>query len=225
MNDNLKKVARASISGALSNVPIVGGVIDSFIHEYLPNSLKTRRDKILEKIGCELETLLEDNFTLEKSLKEEENVSLLLKMLKILEIESSEQKINHIRNIYINSLFDNSLDSDKKQIFMNLASELTVRHFHVLKIMNNPSKALEEKNKTLNLYAGGVESLFEVVIDDYTNNKDFYRIIYKDLVAKFLLAGDLGGTMSASGIISSRTTDLGKLFVKYLSSPVITMDN
>lgn len=215
-----EEISRALIKGTIEVLPYAGGLLSNILDVYLPQTLKSRREKIIEQLALEIDQAIEADVTIEKSLIYEENQTLLLKLFKLSEMELEENKIAELRNIFINSLFRQDIGIDKKGVFLNLASDLTLRHLIILKIMDNPLQALSEKGCALNITMGGIESLFNLLIEDYSSEAEFYKMIYENLQSYHLLAkGGLGVTMSAEGILSPRTTNFGKEFVSFLKTP------
>jgi hypothetical protein len=218
-----KEAGKAIALGLISTVPVVGGALSNLIEIYLPSSLKSKREKILDSLAIEMERVGEKiSIDWDAEMKKEETQGLFLKFFRLTEAEVQTEKIHFLQNIFLNSIIV-PIDYDKKCVFLDITSGLTVRHITVLKLMSSPSDFLKQKQAHLgSISMGGIDHLFDKAIDDYKENKDFYGIIYKDLQAKHLLqSGGWGVTMTLDGILSQRTTDFGKEYISYLENPKV----
>lgn len=215
-----KEIGKALVLGGVSAIPFAGGIISNLIEVYMPESLRNRREVIVDNLEKTI-AILEEKTRIdwEVEFKKDETQSTFLKYIKLAEQEHEKEKIQYFQNVFLNSIII-PIDYDRKCVFLNLTSELTSRHIKILKIMNDPPEHLRTKGITLSLTMGGLEHMLERSIEDYTKEKEFYKNIYEDLQNRHLLAkGGFGVTMSLNGILASRTTDFGSQYLKYLGNP------
>jgi hypothetical protein len=73
-----------------------------------------------------------------------------------------------------------------------------------------------------NYMGGSVSTILEEAIPEIRDKRNFYDQLVTDLFSRGLINTDKNGMhsmMTDSGIFSSRTTDSGQLFMKFITSP------
>lgn len=215
-----KEIGKALVLGGVSAIPFAGGIISNLIEVYMPESLRNRREIIVDNLEQTIANLeKKTNIDWDTEFKKDETQSTFLKYIKLAEQEHEKEKIQYFQNIFLNSIIV-PIEYDRKCIFLNLTSDLTSRHIRILKIMNDPSEHLRSKGISLSLTMGGLEHMLERSVEDYAQEKEFYKNIYEDLQNRHLLTkGGFGVTMSLEGILASRTTGYGRQYLKYMETP------
>lgn len=107
-------------------------------------------------------------------------------------------------------------------IFVSFIDSLTPWHLRILKLFDNPKAWFEINNITKpNIYSGGLSHILEVAYPQLRGRRDLYDQLFKDLFSKGLVSIDgLHTTMSEHGLYESRTTDLGKQFLNFITNPL-----
>ena len=106
-----------------------------------------------------------------------------------------------------------------RQLFMSWADQFTVWHLRLLAFFDDPKEWFEARGRPFPLQMMG--SLSQILISAYPELKPqraFYDLVAKELWSCGLMNTDgLHGMMSASGTEASRTSDLGKQFLRFVN--------
>ncbi len=106
-----------------------------------------------------------------------------------------------------------------REMFLGWADRFTVWHLRVLAFLDDPKAWFAARNRPFPAMMMG--SLSGVLTDAYPelrDRRDFYDLIAKDLWLTGLLNTDgLHAMMSAGGAAASRTTDIGKQFLRFVT--------
>ena len=116
------------------------------------------------------------------------------------------------RNAVINSLKPN-LDEDKLIIFMSLLEKYTVSHIKILEFFNNP-----KRHDGVDEFRYMMGSPTQVLFDVYPDlNTPLFKKMYDDLYIDGMVSTEnLNTTMTGSGMVQKRTTDLGDDFLRFV---------
>jgi len=113
------------------------------------------------------------------------------------------------------------LDDDMQQMLLKYANDLTATHVKVLEFLDSPEEYGERHGvKFGNYMAGGVSTILKEAIPEFKGRRSFYDQIVRDLHSRGLADIDESGihvTMSKSGMLESRTTEMGKKLLGVIS--------
>lgn len=215
--DIVHLIARAG----LSMIPVFGGAAkETFVAIVAPPIVK-RQEEWMERIGKDLLELEEkvEGFDFEALVKNQTFITTVLYATTMAIRNHQEEKIEALRNAVLNAALPSPPDEDLQLMFLNFVDSFTPNHMKILKFFDDP-KTWAENNKInlTNFAAGSPSAILERAFPQL--RKDFYDLVVKDLSDKGLMEGQsLHVMMTGPGAIASRTSQIGKRFLSFISSP------
>lgn len=217
---------RTGIRAILSAIPFAGGPLEILFSRYSPSPIDRRRDKFLMSINSGLKELQEKlkSFDLESLAKNATFITALLQAWQIAIRNHQKEKLDALRNAVLNTALISKPDDDEILVFLNYIDSLTPWHLRLLKFFDDP-KRWGEQNKISypNWIGGGSSAVLEHTFPELVDRRDFYHLVVNDLYNRGLMGSDarvLNVQMSSDGMFASRTTDRGKQFLKFITSPI-----
>jgi len=223
-NKTLGDAFHKVVHTGLGSVPLVGTPLAALFETIFTPPIEKRKEKWLKELAKVITEIQErvDNLDPEALSRNEVFISMVMKASQVAIRSHQEEKISALRNALLNSVLSNSPNEDIQAIFLNLIDEFTPWHIRLLSLVNDPAGWMKNNNvKNPSWSMGGVSTVIEFCFPDLRGEKEFYRLLIRDLQSAALIVQGqiLGVTMSGSGILASRTTDLGKQFLGYISKP------
>jgi len=213
-----------AVKGTIATIPLIGAPASEFFSLVIAPPLEKRRDMWLIEIHQRLQQLEEtiEGFRVEKLSENERFTSSLLYATSVAMRTHQIEKLTALRNAVINSSLNISLDENLELIFLNFVDRYTPWHLLILYYFNDPIKyAAQNGIEYPNWIHGGASTALEYALPEMKGKESIYKQVVKDLASDGLLsAGDfLNVIMTANGMLASRTTNLGKQFLMYVSEP------
>jgi hypothetical protein len=213
--DTAHTVARA----ALSFLP---GATELFSNIITP-PLEKRRDEWIESIARalkELEAKLDD-FKIEDLSQNEVFVTTILQATQVAMRNHQQEKLEALQNAVLNSALRTAPDEDIQLMFLQFVDNFTSWHLRILKFFDDPQEwGKQHSVKFQELMAGALTNILNDAFPELGGRREFYDQVVRDLNTRGLLGIDsLHTTMTGRGLFGSRTTDLGKQFLKFIISP------
>lgn len=209
------------LKATVSALPVVGGAIGEFVTFVIGDPAQERRDDFMRELYAGIKKLGADN----EQAKEErlrENVQFQATFIQAAQSAArtvQDEKKAMLRNAVLNMAVG-TIDENVRQIFMQFIERLTPLHVALLSFLNNPIANPAAKQRASNMMAGSLSDMVRVAIPELGNNMDFANILIADLEAAKLTNGAaLNVTMSGDGLLASRTTELAKSFLRFISDP------
>ena len=137
MDKSIPNHLRNAVVAASSAIPLVGGPISVLLDKYLPDYIQRKRDEFLESVGIGLSEL-EDKFSPDE-LHSERFLSIFIKGTHQAIAEHSEEKIDCLRNIILNSAIEPGESFDERSLFLRMVQDLTEDQIKLLKAVGNLS--------------------------------------------------------------------------------------
>lgn len=218
--DVAREVGRAIVSA----IPVAGGPIQVLFENVFSAPLEKRKNEWLERLAgvvSELEKRIE-GFTPEKLAENEAFVTVALQASQIAVRNHQIEKLSALRNAILNSALPNAPKEDQQLIYLRLIDQLTSWHLRVLAIFDNPARWMERHHiQNPGWGMGGVSTVLEHCFPELREQREFYDQITRDLQAEGLAAQGqfLHTTMTGPGMLESRTSEIGKAFLKFISEP------
>lgn len=135
----------------------------------------------------------------------------------------NHQKIKReaLKNAVLNSALRSEPDESLQQMFITFVDEQTEWHIILLKFFESPETSLKAYGVTISeISMGGLNTVLEKVFPELKEKKSFYNLVWKDLHIRGLVnTENLQTSMSPSGLVAKRTTEIGDRFLKFISSP------
>lgn len=219
-NTSEKDVAHSLVKGGLGAIPVLGSLAAEIFGLIVTPPLEKRRVEWMNGVAEELKRLEESKvIDFEKLAQNEQFIDVVLQAT-ILALKTSEkEKIKSFQNAILNTASGYCPDKTISQIFLNQLDTFTVWHIKILHFVDNPRGWFQKQGKTTpNYMAGSVSAIIKDAFPELKDQDDLLDIIWNDLrTAGFHKTSDLKTTMSGDGILSERTTVLGKQFLEFVT--------
>jgi hypothetical protein len=216
-------VAREVGRAVVSLVPAAGGPLQVVFENFFTSPIEKRKEAWLQQLADvvkEVEERVAD-LTPAKLAENEAFVTIAMHASQIALRNHQHAKLEALRNAVLNAALPNPPQEDDQMIFLRLIDQLTPWHLRVLSVLDNPSGWMERNGvANPNWGMGGASTVLEHCLPDLRGQRDTYDQIVRDLQSEGLLGQGqfLHVTMTGGGMVERRTTDRGKLFIRFISS-------
>lgn len=204
-----------------SIAPLAGGPKAELLELFrLP--LQTRQQELWSDIEAGLRTLeSQDRLTAEDIVRSDAFMDAAIRGLEAARKTGNVEKRTALRNAVLNAALDTPPDESLRQVFLDLIDRFTVWHLRILKAFNDP---LAWRNAHNVSYRPGLSSssgaFLEAAFPELAGRGAFYGLLWSDLTQASLVSSGLSGMMSEKGWESSRTSDMGKAFLRFIEDPL-----
>jgi len=214
--------AHSGVRAGLSTAPFLGGPLAEFFSLIITPPLEKRRTEWLIDIFTRLKQLEEkvEGFKIENLAENEIFISTLLYATQVAMRTHLREKLDALRNAVINSAVKLPIDENLQLIFLNLVDRYTPWHLIILHFLEDPRQYGVRNNISYPSWSmGGTSAVLEFAMPELKGKRDFYDQIVRELFSNGLLNSDtfLHTTMTDQGMFSSRTTEMGKQFLGFIS--------
>lgn len=196
---------------ALSVIPMGGALVTSVYDTVKGNCLSKRQEKWKESLEERLSKL---ECALEDIGNNELFTTALVKSTEIAMKTSREEKMAYLANAVINSL-EPDIDEEKLIVFLSLLDKYTISHIKIIYFFNNP-KRFDGISSSSYMMGSPSTPLFQVYPE---LNNGLFKKIYDDLYTDGMVNTEsLNVTMTGSGMVAKRTSQLGDEFLDFILS-------
>ncbi|GKX27790.1 hypothetical protein SH1V18_02700 [Vallitalea longa] len=109
------------------------------------------------------------------------------------------------------------IDDDITMIYFRMIEELTPCHIRVLNLLHNPIIWYENKGEKVPSM-GSISQLVKRAFPELRGDDQFIKKVIHDLYNEgFINTESIMVMMSGDGMVTSRTTELGKGFIEFVS--------
>ncbi|EAQ98770.1 hypothetical protein [Congregibacter litoralis] len=175
----------------------------------------------MQDVAAELQRLAQsDQISLQSLLEHEEFIDVLIEATQIVLRTSVTEKKAALKNAVINSALPNPPEASLQNIYLRFVDDLTSWHLRVLSLFHDPRQWFMDHGRKSPEFTmtSSLGALLEKAFPELAGRREFYDFISKDLYLKGLLSTDgLHTMMTASGTYESRSTDLGKGLIRFIS--------
>jgi hypothetical protein len=216
-------IAYTAAKAGISLIPWVGGSAAEIFGAIVMPPLQKRRDQWIEDIAKGLAELREKRpgLDIDEFLKSDQFITAILDATQIALKNHKKEKLDALKNSILNSAVEPGLDQDVRMVFLRYIDELTPWHLRILAYFQDPAGWLSEHKIAMpELMMGGLtEGVFRA-FPELKKEGVLYQQIVADLKARGLLESFSDGTMSLQGILASRTSELGRKFMRFIRAPL-----
>jgi hypothetical protein len=214
-------VAHALAKGTISAIPIVGAPAAELFSLVVTPPLERRRAEWLNAIYGRLKQLESEiqGFNIEALKDNPLFITTVMHATTAALRNHQKEKLDAFQNVVVNSARGVDIEENLQLLFLNMVDELTPLHLRVLKYFDDPRKWLDEHGIKFSIYMGGASTGLEVALPELVGKRDVYDTLVMDLYNRGVVNHDkttLHTMTSEAGILESRTTDLGKKFLRYI---------
>lgn len=220
---DLGEIGERALKGLASCIPGIGGLLAEYIDYCLPRSLSKRRDLFLQEIASRLNELSDRKLI---ELEDISNNDLFATIIyrainESLKVHENEKR-QYLKNGVINTAMKININQEIQERFINILSQLTLSHIHLLSLFQN----LEVS--TIDSYEG----LFKLCEKDFNGNRDEFRMFIQDLLSYGFIniskdVSDFDDVVNTTlfAVLESnkeapyiRITNIGENFLQYIAS-------
>jgi hypothetical protein len=210
------------LKAAVGSIPVIGGTAAEFFSFVVGDPAQERRDDFLRSTFNRIENL-EGEFEKLKpeALRESEQFqATVVQAVRIASTTASEEKKKLLQNAILNSAIG-TVDEFYRQVFMQLLEQITPPHVVLLAYLDNPKGYPAAVDRAKSMYAGARSTLLEAALPELTSNKDMFSRVSSDLHRLGLADTSSNNVMMTGGdsMLSPQTTDIGRSFLAFISSP------
>lgn len=214
-------IAHKIVKTAISSVPVAEGALSELFVTLVAEPSSKRRDTILIKIDERLNELASkiNEFNIERLSENEVFLSTVSQAYQIAMRTHQNEKIKALLNAISNSA-TGSLDDNLQHMFLMFIDSFTEWHLRLVILLDNPIKVLKEKGLQTDFYMGSLSTVITTAYSQLAGRKEFCRQLMRDLYNRSLINtpdDSLNTTMTGNGMVASRTTELGKQFIQFIS--------
>lgn len=218
--DNAREVGRAIVS----LVPAAGGALQVVFENFFASSIEKRKEAWLQQLADVVQEVegRVAGLAPEKLAENEAFVTVAMQASQIALRNHQQAKLEALRNAVLNAALPDPPQEDEQMIFLRLIDQLTPWHLRVLSVLDNPVRWME-RNGIANpgWGMGGPSTILEHCLPDLRGQRDTYEQVVRELQSEGLLGQGqfLHVTMTGGGMVEPRTTDRGKRFIRFITSP------
>ena len=127
-------VLYAITKGAVSGLPLVGGLTAELLELALASPVSKRRDEWMESLARRLEHI---QARLDSLAEDPAFVTTVLRATQIAIRNHAEEKLDALRNAVINSAVGRAPEEDRRTLFLNLVENFTPTHLRILRFFQS----------------------------------------------------------------------------------------
>jgi hypothetical protein len=142
------------------------------------------------------------------------------------------EKLQALRNAVLNVAAGTAPGDDLQMLFLDAIDALTPSHLRLLAFLKDPRAWLLAHDSALSKANGALTSSVKAVVEraipEWANQRQFYGLLFDNLAARGLVQGTsavIDTSMTLDGALASRTTDLGKQFLAFITAPIEGLDD
>lgn len=218
--DKGKNSVHSLVKGVIGTIPVIGSLAAEVFGLLVTPPLEKRRAEWMNEVAQKLKDLEKKQIiNFEELQHNDQFIDVVLQASTYALKTSEKEKIQAFQNAIMNTAVGETPGETISQLFLNQLDSFTIWHIKILKLIDDPRLWFQRANITPPDYISG--SLASVLFDAFPvlrSQHDMVQIIWNDLRSAGLHStGDLNTIMSSAGMMSGRTTSLGKKFLKYIS--------
>ncbi|MEK6736001.1 MAG: hypothetical protein AABY47_05485 [Pseudomonadota bacterium] len=212
----------AVVKSIASAVPTVGGPLSVLLETLFAPPLERRREKWFTQLAdvvSQLEQRVTD-LTPEKLSQNEIFVTVALQATQIALRNHHDEKLSALRGAVLHSALPNGPEEQLQVMFLLFVDELTPIHLSMLALFNGPVQWMQKHQIQYPGWdMGGVSTVVEHCFPALRGKCEVYEQVVRDLQARGLIHQGqfLNITMTGNGMTESRTTEIGRTFIAYIS--------
>lgn len=212
----------AVVKSITSAVPTAGGPLSVVLETLFAPPIERRKEKWLKQLAevvSQLEQQVAD-LTLEKLSQNENFVTVSLQATQIALRNHHEEKLSALRGAVFHAGLPHGPDEHLQLMFLQFIDELTPTHLAILALFNGPVRWMEQHQIPYPGWGmGGVSHVVEHCFPELRGKNEVYEQVVRDLQTRGLIHQGqfLNVTMTSTGMVETRTTDIGKAFIAYVS--------
>ncbi len=207
-------LAHAATRGVLGAIPWAGSMAQELWDRAVVPPYRRRLEQFFHDVATELDSA---GARLDDLEKDDRFTTVVIEAAQCASRTHDPEKRCALRNAVLHAARA-SEDADTELVFLALLDSLTPPHLKVLKLLDGPESWFQAAGVPWR----GYNSISPMIEGALGFGRDLQEAIVADLHVRGLLGLDRGSLhtmMSSNGPRASRTTDLGKRFLRFVSAP------
>jgi len=230
LQPNVEDYIHTGTKAGLTTLPGIGSIVAEYFSTLVPPAIQKRRDEWLIEIYHRLKALENkiEGFKVENLARNDNFISTLIQATQIALRTHDKEKIESLRNAVINSLSATSIDESEQMIFLNFVDRYSPWHLKILHFLDDPREYGKVHGIRYPQWSmGGLGTVIEFTFPELNNKQSLYDQIVEQMILDGLLqkGAYLHATMTENGMFASRTTEMGKKFLIFISNPQVADGN
>jgi hypothetical protein len=208
---------KEAVETAVELVPLLGPTLARIVGHAWTSHLEHRQIEWHNDVSAALVTHADRIEGIEQKLQSDEFLTLYIRASQAATETHEAETRRALRNAVVNAALERE-DEDWSFIFIDLTARLRPNHLQLLAFAANPADFLtdEQADDVANSLMIGISNIAAKAFPEWT--EAYFTQIKRDLEAEGL-AELPGGGMSGRGALSSRITDKGRRFLRYINGP------
>jgi len=224
LEPRVEDVGHTVAKAIISAVPYVGGPAAELFSFLIVPPLQRRRDEWMKSIADGLRELQAkvEGFNIENLQDNEMFVTTVMHASQAAIRNHQKEKLEALRNAVLNAALPNPPEEDLQMMFLDFVDTLTPWHLRVLKFFYDPRGWGQAHGIVYPRWGSGAPShVLEHTFAELRGQRGFYDQLVKDLHSRGLMSVDsLHTMMTVDGMFAPRLTDMGKMFLGFIASPI-----
>ena len=206
-------VAHALTKAGLSIIPVVGGPAVELFQQLVLPPLERRRNEWMEQVGEKLLSLEQRGLNLGDLQSNEQFITTVMQASTAALRTHKAEKLDALRNAVINIAIGHGPEDTIQHLLLSFVDEFSEMHLRVIAFANSP-------RPPAGISAGGLAHVLEDNIPALRGQRELFDQLWKDLYIRGLINTEsLHVMMTGNGLGQSRTTELGKSLLRFISEP------
>ena len=202
-------------------VPYVGGATAEWWGSLIARPVDRRRTAWFNTLREAILELQRTGLDLEQ-LKDDEAFASVVMTATLAAAKTQQEKREALKNCVLNAALGVEPDDSIRQIFVDLVDRFTPIHLKLLALFSNPRAHHAVASRFQHGGMGGLLYVIQTAYPELVRQDEIVKVVWGDLDATGLVGKVmLGMTMTGSGLLEKRTTELGDRFVSFVcTSPI-----
>lgn len=216
-------VIHAVMKGTVSSIPLLGNILSEAFTLAITQPAEIRKENMLILLDERLMELERNSISIKSLAENELFLSCTLQATQIAMRTHQKEKIMALINAISNTASISSIDDNIALMYLSYIDLFNEWHLRVLLFFNNPKECYKVRDLSYNdLFGQGPGEFFYRFYPELRIKEGFTKQIINDLYQKGLIDYDSSifyAKISINEQLSSRTTDTGKEFLRFISTP------
>jgi hypothetical protein len=212
-------LAHSTARAIVGMIPGGSAALEFFNNVIVP-PLKRRRQKWMDNVAEAIRELEQNRGVKVEDLQQNESfITTVMQATQIAVRNHEQEKLDALRNAVLNSALPHAPDDSLQEIFLAYVDRFTVWHLRLLAFLHDPKGWFAERGRQFpSQMIGALGQILTTAYPELRDQRPLYDLVAKDLWNNGLLNTDgLHAIVSAQGAGASRTSDIGKRFLQFIT--------
>ena len=208
-----------TIEAVAAAVPFAGGVLAVKYAQAFRRADERRYRRWQQQVEDALDAMAQraDGLDVEALFADDGFIDAVATATRIAEKSAANTKRAALQNVLFNVGLGDSLDADKRAIYLRYVDELTPSHLALLRLADDPPGWFDRRSQAWP--GGNLIGVVTAAFPTWAGDEPFIDTIAADLASRGLADLPLRTMMTANGVMAQRTKPKGREFMKFISGP------